>query len=448
MGKLVLPYEWRGPRNISYISSPSSASAAVGTSSSYGTPVVVYLPNNEIPFDNGYSIVNYPSMVLDIDKVTMLSNNSTGVNAAGSSKNSVRTLSVEVRTPMYNSNMNGIPFRYIRLVIDGLPSIRNSSSTYNLLVQLRLIIANEDGTANTSYILASVQLMPGAQTLENSTSSTRLSGTYYIDLYDLNSDRTTKIEYYNKLTSWEQTVNNIKNLPAFMRKAITPKNWILNNAATYTSMSSFSGDMTISLFENGQTTTLDYIKNVNFPKYLGGVYNIDCGAAQSPNMDVDDIYIVWNPSEDYKEHLKKHRYVVLNITNTPKRKYRTSITVDTILRSMYFVTFDDNLNEYKLSLAYTPSSRFYNIQIGEYDGIYIIDLQTMTVLYNTLKGTYISSDGAIIVINTVANGKYISSTNIMNKAIDADYYTPLASTLLIGEWDSEPDSDDPEVTDE
>lgn len=448
MGKLVLPYEWRGPRTISYVSSPSSASAAVGTSSSFGTPVVVYLPNNEIPFDNGYSIVNYPSLVLDIDKVTMLANNSTGVNVAGSSKNSVRTLSVEVRTPMYNSNMNGIPFRYIRLVIDGLPSIRNSSSTYNLIVQLRLIIANEDGTANTSYILARTQLTPGGQTLENSSTASRLSGTYYIDLYDLDSYGNEKIEYYNKLTSWDLTSSFIKNLPAFMRKAITPKNWILNNAATYTSLQSFSGDMTISLFENGQTTTLDYIKNVNFPKYLGGVYNIDCGAAQSPNQNVNDIYIVWNPSEDYKEHLKKHRYVVLNITNTPKRTYNsTTDGLKSNLRGMYFVTFDDELNEYKLSLAYTPSSRFYNITIGEYDGIYIIDLQTMTVLYNSLKTSYLSN-GALIVVNTAANGKYISSTNIMNKAIDADYYTPLASTLLIGEWDSEPDSDDPEVTDE
>lgn len=448
MGKLVLPYEWRGPRNISYISSPSSASAAVGTSSSYGTPVIVYLPNNEIPFDNGYSIVNYPSMVLDIDKVTMLSNNSTGVNAAGSSKYSVRTLSVEVRTPMYNSNMNGIPFRYIRLVIDGLPSIRNSSSTYNLLVQLRLIIANEDGTANTSYILASTQLTPGGQTLENSSTATRLSGTYYIDLYDLDSYGREKIEYYNKLTSWDLTPNFIKNLPAFMRKAITPKNWILNNAATYTSLQSFSGDMTISLFENGQTTTLDYIKNVNFPKYLGGVYNIDCGAAHSPAQNVNDIYIVWNPSEDYKEYLKKHRYVVLNITNTPKRIYNSTIDgLKSNLRGMYFVTFDDELNEYKLSLAYTPYWLRYNINIGEYDGIYIIDLQTMTVLYNSLKKSYLSN-GTYIAVKTVANGTYISSTNIMNKAIDADYYTPLASTLLIGEWDSEPDSDDPEVTDE
>jgi hypothetical protein len=448
MGKLVLPYEWRGPRTISYVSSPSSASAAVGTSNSYGTPVVVYLPNNEIPFDNGYSIVNYPSMVLDIDKVTMLANNSTGVNAAGSSKFSVRTLSVEVRTPMYNSNMNGIPFRYIRLVIDGLPSIRNSSSTYNLLVQLRLIIANEDGTDKTSYILGSVQLMPGGQTLENSSTATRLSGTYYIDLYDVDSYGKEKIEYYNTLTSWDLTSSFIKNLPAFMRKAITPKHWILNNAATYTSMSSYSGNMTISLFENGQTTTLDYIKNVNFPKYLGGVYNIDCGADRSPYMDVDDIYIVWNPSEDYKEHLKKHRYVVLNITNTPKRKYRTSITVDAVLRSMYFVTFDDNLNEYKLSLAYTPLKTGYSIGIGEYDGIYIIDLQTMTVLYNSIQETYFTSGGILMVNNTVANGKYISATNIMNKAIDADYYAPLAGTLLIGEWDSEPDSDNPEVTDE
>jgi hypothetical protein len=434
MGKLVLPYEWRGPRTISYVSSPSSASAAVGTSNSSGTPVVVYLPNNEIPFDNGYSIVNYPSMVLDIDKVTMLANNSTGVNVAASSKNSVRTLSVEVRTPMYNSNMNGIPFRYIRLVIDGLPSIRNSSSTYNLLVQLQLSIANEDGTDKTSYILASKQLNPGVQIFENSSTATRLSGTYYIDLYDLNSGGTPKIEYYNTLTSWGLTTNFIKDLPAFMRKAITPKNWILNNAATYTSSSSSSGNMTINLFENGQTTTLDYIKNVNFPKYLGGVYNIDCGAAQSPNMDVDDIYIVWNPSEDYKEHLKKHRYVVLNITNTPKRKYITSINV---LRSMYFVTFDDNLNEYKLLLAYTPLKIGYSINIGEYDGIYIIDLQTMTVLYNSVRKTYYNSGGALIVGNTVGNGKYISSTNIMNKAIDADYYAPLAGTLLIGDWDYE-----------
>lgn len=448
MGKLVLPYEWRGPRNISYVSSPSSASAAVGTSNSYGTPVVVYLLNNEIPFDNGYSIVNYPSMVLDIDKVTMHSNNLTSVNVAGSSKYSERTLSVEVRTPMYNSNMNGIPFRYIRLVIDRLPSIRNSSSTYNLLVQLRLIIANEDGTANTSYILRSTILTPGSQTLENSSTATRLSGTYYIDLYNLNSDGKPTIEYYNTLTSWDLTPSFIKNLPAFMRKAITPKNWILNNAATYTSMTSFSGDMTISLFENDQTTTLDYIKNVNFPKYLGGVYNIDCGAAQSPNQNVNDIYIVWKPSEDYKEHLKKHRYVVLNVTNTPKRIYNgVNDDFKSILRSMYFVTFDDELNEYKLSLAYTPFKLGYNIQIGEYDGIYIIDLQTMTVLYDSVRRYYMS-DNLLIVSNTVGNGKYISSTNIMNKAIDADYYTPLAGTLLIGEWDSEPDSDDPEVTDE
>ena len=451
MGKLVLPYEWRGPRVISYVSSPSSAAAAVGTSSAYGTPVVVHVSSNEIPVDNGYSIVNYPSLVLDIDEVIMLSNNSTGVNVAGTSKNSVRTLCVEVRTPMYDRNMNGVPFRYIRLVVSGLPSIRNTSSTYSLVVQLQLSIANEDGTAKTSYTLNTTQILPNNQTLENSTSSSvlKLSGTYYVDLYT--SDVLPSIEYYNSLTKWEQVVDNINNLPDFMRKAITPKHWILNDAATYTQMSSYSGDMPISLFENNQTTTLDYIKNVNFPKYLGGVYNIDCGAAQSPNMNVNDINIVWNPSEEYKEKLKAHRYVVLNITNTPKRTYSAINDLNNNFRNMYFVTFDDNLNEYKLQLAYTPYKFNYNIGKGEYDGIYVIDLQTMTVLYNSYESTYLVNVGngmTSMKYNTIANGKYIHANNIMNKAIDIDNYTPVSNALLIGEWDSEPDSDDPEVIDE
>ena len=115
MGKLVLPCEWGNPStSISYISSPTSALDAIGTSSKTGIPVIVYA-YPEAVYDTGYQYVVYPTLFLNIDNVLMLPTSATqSINVSGTVNNSSRTMVVETRIDGYDGTSD-LSFRYIRL---------------------------------------------------------------------------------------------------------------------------------------------------------------------------------------------------------------------------------------------------------------------------------------------------------------------------------------------